>query len=124
MLPKFLLRKKQEALPDLSRQYMDPQIPAQQRETVNRQLRDMYAGHLVPHFAVLKEVFLKVDNTAHILDAGCGSGYYSEVLRYVVSQPLHYIGCDYNPAMLEMAKHYYPKLPFARMDVRKLAWRD
>jgi SAM-dependent methyltransferase len=114
-------------LPDLSRNYMDPGIPSKQRQLVDQQLDKMYQGDIAPHFKVLAEAFAKLQNgnrALKVLDAGCASAYYSEILKHLVPRPIKYVGSDYNLQMLEMAKEKYPGLPFFRMDLRKLAWRD
>ncbi|HSE39351.1 MAG TPA: class I SAM-dependent methyltransferase [Acidobacteriota bacterium] len=116
-----------EPLPDLSRNYMDPDIPAKQRRLVDEQLAKMYQGDVAPHFKVLVDVFSKIKNggsALRVLDAGCASAYYSEILKHLVSRPLQYVGSDFNSKMLEMAHQKYPGLPFFRMDLRKLAWQD
>jgi SAM-dependent methyltransferase len=118
-------RKRENALPDLSRQCMSADIPLKQRNLVDQQLRDMYEGRAVPHFAVIRDVFSRIEATPlRLLDAGCASGYYSEILRYMATQSIDYMGSDYNGAMVQMAKRYYPDLPFARMDIRSLGWKD
>lgn len=118
-------------LPDLSRSYMDPAIPAKQRALVDRQLQEMYAGHAPAHFLALIDIFREIQACSGnetefltLLDAGCASAYYSEILSHLVPMPLKYHGADFNEAMLQLARKIYRVLPLARMDLRHLAWLD
>jgi SAM-dependent methyltransferase len=127
----FIRRIWKKKIPDLSKNYMQPEIAAKQRELVDQQLRLMYQGEAPPHFLVLKEMFQEIVHSNRepqepysLLDAGCASGYYSEILRYLVATPFRYTGCDFNPAMLGMAQKKYPHSLLARMDLRKLAFKD
>lgn len=118
-------------LPDLSRSYMNPGIPAKQRELVDRQLQDMYAGDVPAHFHVLADVLQEIGVSPRdrgepltLLDAGCASAYYFEILTYLLPLHFEYWGVDFNEAMLELAHETYPHLTsrLARMDLRRLGW--
>ena len=127
LIPRWITKFFREPQPDLSQNYMDPDIPQKQRQLVDQQLEKMYRGDIVPHFRVLANVFEKLENGKHalkILDAGCASAYYSEIIKHLVPRPFDYVGSDYNPEMLQLAKEKYPALPFFRMDLRRLAWLD
>jgi SAM-dependent methyltransferase len=130
--PETSARRKQGAteLPDLSRSYMDTDIPAKQRALVDRQLQEMYRGEVPGHFLALANAFQEIitscddaDKPLTLLDAGCASGYYWEVLDYLLPHALSYWGTDFSQAMLGLACERYPDLRLARMDIRKLAWK-
>lgn len=118
-------------LRDLSRSWMDPSLAQKQREIVDCKLQEMYAGDVPGHFSVLVDIFAQIAASSDppperltVLDAGCASGYYYEVLNHLVPLRLSYCGCDFNQAMLELARQRYPNVPFARADLRSLAWPD
>jgi SAM-dependent methyltransferase len=46
-----------------------------------------------------------------IVEIGCGSGYYSEVLEKLAG-PVRYIGLDHSAAMIALARTSYPRVPF------------
>jgi len=116
---------------DLSRAWTDPALAREQRQIVDAQLEAMHAGSIAGHFSALVQVFEKIADCSDagpqpltVLDAGCASGYYSEVLAHLVPTPMKYCGSDFNPAMLDLAREKYPGVPLARMDIRSLGWRD
>lgn len=55
-----------------------------------------------------------------VVEVGCGSGYYSEVLALLMSEPFQYIGIDYSNAMTSLAHRFYPSIPFATGDACRL----
>jgi len=113
--------------PDLSKSYADPAIAPQQRQLVDQQLEAMRNGSPPEHFEVVGRILLQFreqTGSIKLLDAGCGSAYYSEIVNFFVPGWVQYVGVDYNPGMLDMAQQYYPVLPLARMDLRNLAMRD
>jgi SAM-dependent methyltransferase len=114
---------------DLSDSYADSSIAPKQRRLVDEQLQAMRIGKSPQHFQVVGRILsgLKEQTSARsfsLLDAGCGSGYYSEIIHHFVPGGIRYIGVDFNLGMLSMARQYYPGLPVARMDLRRLAVRD
>ena len=116
-------------LPDLSVNYADQSIAAQQRELVDQQIAAMRAGNAPDHFKVVGKILSQLrDQTdlpsLSLLDAACGSAYYSEIAEFFVPRWVKYVGVDFNPSMLAMARHYYPALNLVRMDLRNLALQD
>lgn len=112
---------------NLSQSYAEPGIAAKQREIVKGQLAAMRAGDAPQHFAVLGDVLRRIrledgHGALRLLDAGCGSAYYSEILNHFDESIglIEYTGCDYNPGMIALAKETYPDLPIYECDVRKL----
>ncbi len=59
-----------------------------------------------------------------ILEVGCGSGYYSEILSYLLQRPVRYVGVDYSPAMIRLAGDRYPDRPFVVGDATALPFPD
>lgn len=59
-----------------------------------------------------------------LLEIGCGSGYYSEVLASLLSDGVSYTGIDYSDAMIARAREYYPAIAFEVADATKLPYAD
>ncbi len=118
---------------NLSRNYADPAIAARQRVLVDEQLAAMYERNAPPHFSTVGVVLNRIDREEasaepakrlSLLDAACGSAYYSEVIDHFAPNLVEYTGCDYNPGMVALAKECYPGLPVYECDVRKLTMFD
>jgi SAM-dependent methyltransferase len=58
-----------------------------------------------------------------LLEIGCGSGYYSEILA-LLAGPLRYLGLDYSAAMIAMARRSYPAKDFLIGDGTSLPLLD
>lgn len=114
---------------DLARSYADSSIAPKQRRLVDAQLQAMRTGDPPAHFKVVGRILSRLKEQAgaqalSLLDAGCGSGYYYEIINHFVSGGVRYFGVDFNPGMLSMARKHYPGLSTARVDLRWLAVRD
>lgn len=116
--------------PDLSQAWTDVEIAQRQRELVDRQLADMYFGKEPEHFAVVPEVLRwlsesrRIDRVLNLLDAGCGSAYYNEIIEHFAPGLVEYFGLDYSDAMLEVAREYYPNATLIKGDLRRLKLID
>lgn len=55
-----------------------------------------------------------------IVEVGCGSGYYSELLPLLSGRPVRYIGLDYAISMVNLAHQVYPAESFAAGDACRL----
>ena len=51
-----------------------------------------------------------------LVEVGCGSGYYSEVLPLLLQRPVRYTGVDYAASMTTLARRTYPGVPFVTGD--------
>jgi SAM-dependent methyltransferase len=60
----------------------------------------------------------------HVIEVGCGSGYYSEVLATLLPDSISYTGIDYSDAMIARARTYYPATAFEVADATKLPYAD
>ncbi|MCB0320324.1 MAG: glycosyltransferase [Bdellovibrionales bacterium] len=84
-------------------------ITTQQRSLVQQELHSMYHGHTPQALSSLAEILRSVVKPEDsILEIGCSSGYYYEILQYLLSQRNRYSGLDYSEAMIDLAKSYYP----------------
>jgi len=58
-----------------------------------------------------------------VLEVGCSSGFYSEVFE-IAGLDVHYAGCDYSEAFIELARQKYPALVFDVEDATALKYGD
>ena len=86
---------------------------------------EMYLGNIPEPFKVLSDLLLPLAHAGiSILEIGCASGYYCEVLEYLLKRQLDYTGVDYSLAMIDMARDYYPEASFLTADGAKLPIAD
>lgn len=105
--------------------WKDAAIPARQRWLVQQELAAMYAGVVPKQFAVLAELLRpRVTSATTVLELGCSSGYYSEILEYLLNRQIRYSGVDYSQAMIDMAREYYRRPEFVVADGRSLPFGD
>ena len=57
-----------------------------------------------------------------LLEVGCGSGYYSEVLATLLPDGVQYTGIDYSEAMIARARAHYPSTAFEVADATRLPY--
>ena len=101
-------------------------LPARQRELVDTQLAACWRGEPVDVFDVLiramRALPLDVQGMS-VLEVGCSSGFYSEVFE-IAGLDVHYAGCDYSEAFIELARQKYPALRFDVEDATALKYGD
>lgn len=97
--------------------WQDASIPFHQRVLVQKELKDLYKGKTAKPFSVLSELLKPlVQNGDSVLETGCASGYYYEILSYLLSKNIAYTGVDYSESLISMAKDYYPAATFLVAD--------
>lgn len=105
--------------------WKDPVIPLKQRALVQKQLEQMYHGEVAVPFQVLANILDPVIRSGEtLLEIGCASGYYYEILEYLLNKRLSYTGVDYSQPMIDMAKEYYPAASFFCCDGASLFFAD
>jgi SAM-dependent methyltransferase len=105
--------------------WRDANIPVRQRVLVDRQLAEMRSGSTPRVFQVAAEAIQATGLTIPaVLEVGCASGYYVEVLGHLLSQDLNYIGIDYSSALILQARQHYPNVPFGVADAKHLPVAD
>ena len=62
--------------------------------------------------------------TPRLLEIGCGSGYYCEVLAQLVPGGVRYSGIDYSEAMIARARSNYPSISFEVADATRLPYPE
>ncbi len=117
--------QKNEVLPAMEQGWQDAGIPAKQRALVQLELEAMYHGRTPQVFQVLAELLRPVVTPGmELLEISCASGYYSEVIEYLLSRQVNYTGVDYSEAMIRMAQDYYPDRRFRVADGAALPFAD
>jgi ubiquinone/menaquinone biosynthesis C-methylase UbiE len=101
-------------------------LPLRQRRLVDPQIARFRAGKPVDVFDVMVRSLrpLQIQGVgASLLEVGCSSGFYSEVLA-IADINFQYSGCDYSEAFIVMAKSKYPNVPFRVEDATALSYED
>lgn len=105
--------------------WQNPDLPSRQRVLVQEELGKMYKGQApVVYQAMARVLEGIVEPGASILEIGCSSGYYYEVIEYLLNKRITYHGVDYSAAMIEMARDYYPLAKFTIADGSQLPFPD
>jgi len=103
-------------------------LPQRQRKLVDGQLAEFRRGTPVPVFDVIVQALRHLapkdrDGSMSLLEVGCSSGYYAEVLEIAGLNPT-YAGCDYSEAFIAMARQKYPALRFDVEDATALRYEE
>lgn len=110
---------------DLAQSWRSDRIPLRQRALVQRELQDLYRGNPPKVFRVLAEALrLHIRPNIELLEVGCASGYYYEVLEYLLKTRIEYMGVDFSDAMIRLARSYYPSTRFEVGDGGALRFED
>jgi len=105
--------------------WQSPDIPLQQRALVQQQLQQMYSGTVLQPFQILGDLLAPLAHEGmSVLEIGCASGYYYEVLEYLLNKQVAYTGADYSGPMIDLARSYYPEASFLVADGAKLPLPD
>lgn len=103
-------------------------LPRRQRKLVDSQLAEFRRGTPVPVFGVIVQALRQLaprgkDGAISLLEVGCSSGYYAEVLE-IAGLNATYAGCDYSEAFIAMARQKYPALRFDVEDATALRYEE
>jgi 2-polyprenyl-3-methyl-5-hydroxy-6-metoxy-1,4-benzoquinol methylase len=102
-------------------------MPLMQRQVVDRELNQYRLGKKNLNFdSIVDAIKIVCESSGHklnVLEIGCSSGYYSEVLS-VAGLDVIYSGVDYSESFIQMAREYYPHLKFDVQDARDLNFPD
>ncbi len=119
------LIKKSDITASLRHGWLDKEIPRKQRALVQQELAQMYKGNMPLPYKIAAEAFQEIAfNGINVLEIGCSSGYYSEVLEYSTGKNINYIGADISPDFIKMAENYYPKCEFIVADGASLPFAN
>jgi SAM-dependent methyltransferase len=110
----------------LRNSWRDSVLPKRQRELVEEQLSQYLSGASIDVFDVFVNSLRTLPDfspSTTLLEVGCSSGFYSEVLK-IAGLPINYSGCDYSEAFIRLAKEKYPALEFIVSDATALDYAD
>lgn len=111
--------------PELFNGWKDDTIPVAQNQLVSQEIQDMYAGRVLKPYSVLAEaVRITGIETGTIIEVGCATGYYYEILKYLLDHEISYQGIDYSEAMVAEARRKYPEISFKVGDAMALPLKD
>jgi ubiquinone/menaquinone biosynthesis C-methylase UbiE len=106
--------------------WQDDTLPQKQRSLVDQQLHQYRSGASIDVFDVfvtaLRALPLQSPRAA-LLEIGCSSGFYSEVVD-IAGLSINYSGCDYSDAFIRLAKERYPLIDFCVADATALYYKD
>jgi SAM-dependent methyltransferase len=98
---------------------------ARQERAYRGLIADMKNGEPRLDFRVAAEAVAATGIAApRLLEVGCGSGYYSEVIATLLPGSVQYTGVDYSGAMIARARAHYPSTAFEVADATKLPHAD
>lgn len=105
--------------------WQDPSVAEKQDKAFAPLLQQMHNGKPREDFVALANA-VKMTGTDNplIIEVGCGSGWNSEVLAYILKYPFRYIGVDYSLAMTMIGKQNYPNIQFITSDATTLSFKD
>jgi ubiquinone/menaquinone biosynthesis C-methylase UbiE len=106
--------------------WQDDALPLRQRELVDQQLRQYRSGIRIDVFDVFADSLRALPDLASgasLLEVGCSSGYYGEVIA-IAKLPIKYSGCDYSDAFIHLAKIKQPMIDFSVEDATALSHAD
>ena len=105
--------------------WCDPGVAMRQDAGYRALVQQMYAGQPRQDLVAVAEAISCTGlKNGVILEVGCGSGYYCEILSYLLQQKVHYVGLDYSQAMIRLAKDHYPDRHFVTGDGTSLPFPD
>ncbi len=110
----------------LRNSWQESSLPAQQRRLVDRQLSAYHRGEPVDNFDVMRRALADMhfsEGPVSVLEIGCSSGYYSEIISSV-PPGFAYSGCDYSAPFVELARSTYPALDFRLEDTTDLRYAE
>lgn len=110
----------------LRNSWQDISLPQRQWELVESQLHQFRMGARVDVFDVFVNSIKCLSNlgaNASLLEVGCASGFYSEVLG-ISGLQVKYSGCDYSDSFIKMAKERYPSVEFKVEDATEMHFED
>jgi SAM-dependent methyltransferase len=103
----------------------DHGVTERQDAAYRKLIQEMYAGQPRQDFLAAAEAVRHTGmDDPLILEVGCGSGYYSEILSYLLNRSVRYVGLDYSAAMLQLARKRYPEQLFVLGDATALPFAD
>jgi ubiquinone/menaquinone biosynthesis C-methylase UbiE len=119
--------KKDDIESVLADSWRDPSVPGRQYEACTKiELENYRNGIPVIPFDVMVDMLrTNINNFTgkKLLEIGCSTGYYSEVLK-IQGIDLQYYGCDYSEYFIRFAQKTFPGINFQIQDACSLTYPD
>ncbi|MFA5396640.1 MAG: class I SAM-dependent methyltransferase [Methanogenium sp.] len=111
---------------DLLDGWKNQNIPLRQRVLADQAIQEAHKNQPNILFTIVQDFLRKGNFTqdSSILETGCSTGYYYEVLSILFQTKLKYTGVDYSEAMIQKAKEYYSTANFIVADGANLPFSD
>jgi ubiquinone/menaquinone biosynthesis C-methylase UbiE len=125
----YIHLKSEEAIVEGQRlrdSWQDRTLPDKQRSLVELQLKQYRSGASIDVFDVFVNALRALQlpsPRASLLEIGCSSGFYSEVVD-IAGLPINYSGCDYSDAFIRLAKEKHPSIDFSVADATALHYKN
>ena len=124
-LPGYTQVRREDIRVGLSDSWKDPAVPKRQYESITVKELDRYRNNepVQPFDALVNIIKESIPSAAvaSILEIGCSTGYYSQVLKIKgISGTYH--GCDYSDTFIAFASSLYPEIDFQVQDACSLAY--
>ena len=121
----YSLLSRESAERGLYNGWHDHGVTERQDAAYRKLIEEMYAGQPRQDFLITADAlrYTGMDDPL-ILEVGCGSGYYSEILSYLLDRSVRYLGLDYSVAMVQLARKRYPEQLFVLGDAIALPFAD
>lgn len=106
--------------------WQDGSLPDKQRALVDAQLEQYRRGEAIDVFDVFVRSLRDMPGLKpgmSLLEVGCSSGFYAEVVR-IADLPLRYEGCDYAAPFIDLARRRHPGIGFSVADATALHQAD
>ena len=112
---------------DPSDGYLNALMATQQRPGAEAELKAMRQGLAPDAFRVLGKAVYWLKNQSQLglvslLDAGCASAYYHEVIEFYTPGWVEYTGIDFNTEAIHMAKALYPDRPLFVANIMQMGF--
>lgn len=105
--------------------WKNPLVSSRQRELTEQQLQQMYKGSVNLLFRILEKCIREsYSEDSIILEIGCSTGYYYEILNHLLDTKIEYTGVDFSEEMIKSARYYYPNTNFVLADGANLPFED
>ena len=116
-----------EELKKLKNAWQDKNIPDYQHPLVEQSINESKNKISNKNFSTFIKAIkkLKISNleARKLLEIGCSSGYYSQILRFAELN-INYSGCDISKHFIDRAKKSYPEHSFDVQDTTRLTYED
>lgn len=106
--------------------WKNPEIPEEQLKIAEQELKMLHAGNAPSVYTVAADALGSIPGSDKLtlLDIGCASGYYFEVISTLIGKRFTYTGADYSEPMLRLARKRYPNAKFMKLDIREIDLPD